>query len=67
MVKRSEIGDLGGGSLEHPRQWLGTQLGPASSWECRADHSYQVHPEETQEASWGPAKEGTLTMRPRLD
>ena len=25
MVKRSEIGGLGGGSLERPRQWLGAQ------------------------------------------
>ena len=25
MVKRGEIGGFGGGSLEQPRQWLGTQ------------------------------------------
>ena len=25
MVKGGEIGDFGGGSLEHPRQWLGAQ------------------------------------------
>ena len=25
MVKGGEIGDFGGGWLEHPRQWLGTQ------------------------------------------
>ena len=24
-VKGSEIGDLGGGSLKHPRRWLGSQ------------------------------------------
>ena len=25
MVKGGEIGGFGGGSLEHPRQWLGAQ------------------------------------------
>ena len=25
MVKRGEIGDFGGGSLEQPRRWLGDQ------------------------------------------
>ena len=25
MVKGGDIGNLGGGSLEHPRQWLGAQ------------------------------------------
>eukprot|EP00964_Phaeocystis_antarctica_P096583 scaffold62868_cov28-Phaeocystis_antarctica.AAC.1 len=36
--------------------------GPASSWECRAAQSRQARPEEAQEASWGAAKRGTLTM-----
>eukprot|EP00964_Phaeocystis_antarctica_P145243 scaffold111252_cov63-Phaeocystis_antarctica.AAC.1 len=25
MVKRSQIGSFGGGSVEHPRHWLGAQ------------------------------------------
>ena len=31
MGKRGEIGRVGGGSLEHPRRWLGTQ-GLGAQW-----------------------------------
>ena len=39
MVKRGEIGGCGGGWLEHPRQWLGTQwLGLALGVQSRQAH-----------------------------
>ena len=46
---------FGGGSLEHPRQWLGAQwvglfLG------VRVAQSRQARPEEAQKPSWGTAK-----------
>ena len=58
MVKGGEIGGFGGGLLDHPRQWLGTQwaglsLGVPSRPERRA------RLEEAQEPSWGTAQ-GTL-------
>ena len=53
MVKGGDIGDLGGGSLEHPSWAPG---GLTSSWECRASRSCQARPEEAQESSWGAAK-----------
>ena len=40
------MGGIGGGSLEHPRQWLGAQW---ADWEPS---------EEAQEPSWGTAKGG---------
>ena len=63
-VKRSEIGDFGGGSLEPLRRWLGAQWpgwassgwtpsGWASLWEYRAAQSRQARPEEARGASWG--------------
>ena len=55
-VEGGEIGGFGGGKLEHPRQWLGAQCGPASSWECRAAQSRQARPEEAQELSWVTAQ-----------
>ena len=36
------IGGFGGGSLEHPRQWLGAQWAGLSPWECRAAQSRQA-------------------------
>ena len=45
-----------------PRGGGGAPSGWASPWECRADQSRQARPEEAQGASWGTAKEGTLTM-----
>eukprot|EP00964_Phaeocystis_antarctica_P033439 scaffold18964_cov33-Phaeocystis_antarctica.AAC.1 len=51
-VKGGEIDDLGGGWLEHPRQWLGRSL----PRERRASQSCQARPEEAQELSWGAAK-----------
>ena len=65
MVKGGDIGNLGGGSLEHPRQWLGAQwaglfLGVPSRPEPPGGA-----PEEAQEPSWGAAKAGILSMLPR--
>ena len=52
--KRGEIGDFGGGSLEHLRPWQGSRRpGP---WECRAARGRQARPEEVQESSWGTAE-----------
>ena len=54
MVKRSEIGGLGGGY----GGW--EPSGAATPWECRAAQSRQARPEEAQEPSC--AKGSTLTM-----
>ena len=44
-----------GGSLEHPRQWLGAQwVGRILG--VRVAQSRQARPEEAQEPSWGTAK-----------
>ena len=45
-----------------PRGGGGAPSGRASLWECRAAQSRQARPEEPQGASWGTAKEGTLTV-----
>ena len=52
----SAIGDLGGGWLKHPRQWLGAQWPGLLPWECRAAQSRQARLEEAQESSSGTAE-----------
>ena len=61
-VKRSEIGDFGGSSLEHLRRWPGRPVAWASLWECRAAQSRQARAKAAQGASWGTAKEDTLAV-----
>ena len=62
MVKGGEIGGFGGGSLEHPRQWLGAQWSglssPGSAAPPRAARGALC--EEAQEPSSGTAKEEAL-------
>ena len=61
-----DIGGLGGGSLEHPRPWLGAQWAGLSLWECRAAQSRQARPEEAQEPEPEPepghCREARLTV-----
>ena len=61
MVKRSEVGDLGGGSLEHLRLWLRSQW-PGLALGVPSRSERQTHTEKAQEPSWGSAKGGTLTV-----
>ena len=57
----SERHDLGGGSLEQLRPWLGCHWpGGAPREECRAALGRQARPEEAQGASCAPAK-GVIT------
>ena len=64
------IGDFGGGSLEHPGQWLarapeavaGRPEGRPLPWERQASQSCQVSPEEAREPTSGTAKGSTLSM-----
>ena len=51
IVKGSEMGDLGGGSFKHTRQWLGTQWPGVSLGVYRASQSRQARPEEAQKPS----------------
>ena len=55
MVNGGEIGDSGGGWLEHPRQWLGAEWADLYPWECRVAQSRQARPKEAQEPGWGAA------------
>ena len=57
MVKGGGIGSFGGGSLEHPRQWLAAQWLGLFLGVYRAAQSRQVRLDEAQEPSWGTAKE----------
>ena len=57
MVKGGEMGGLGGGELEHPRQWLGAQR-PGFSPERRVIQSCQARPEEARGPTSGTAKGG---------
>eukprot|EP00964_Phaeocystis_antarctica_P016631 scaffold9156_cov57-Phaeocystis_antarctica.AAC.2 len=66
MGNGGEMGGFGGGYLEHPRQWLGTQWAGLVLGVGRASQSRQARPGEAQEPSWGTAKGGALTMLPRL-
>eukprot|EP00964_Phaeocystis_antarctica_P138478 scaffold103143_cov42-Phaeocystis_antarctica.AAC.2 len=52
------MGGFGGGSLEHPRQWLGAQWMGLSPWASRAARSRtnRGSPVEAQEPSRGAAK-----------
>ena len=67
MVKGGKIGGFSGGSLEHPRQWLGAPWAGLFPWECPAAQSRQARPEEAQELSWRAAKGGTLTAPLHLE
>ena len=55
-VRGGKFGDVGGGSLEQPRPWLGSQWPGPLPWECRAAQSNQARVEEAQGASWGTSK-----------
>ena len=62
MVKGREIGGLGGGWFEHPRQWLGAQRAGLAPWERRAVQSRLVRPGDVPVPSLGPAKGGHLAL-----
>ena len=66
MVEGVGIGGFGGGSLEHPRQWLGAQWAGLFLG-VHAAQNRQMRPEEAQVPSWGTAKGCALTMRPCSD
>ena len=58
MVRRSEMSDFGGGSLEHPRAMAGVPvagLQPGSAELPRATR--RARTEEVQGPSWGAAQE----------
>ena len=57
MVKGGGIDSFGGGSLEHPRQWLAAQWLGLFLGVYRAAQSRQVRLDEAQEPSWDTAKE----------
>ena len=59
MVTRRWIGDFGGGSLEHPRQWVGAWARPFPLW-AEPLKPRQARPGEAQELNQGNAKAGTL-------
>ena len=59
MVNGGGIGGFGGGSLEHPRRYLGARWAGISPWECITDRSFKARPEEAQELSPGTAKKGS--------
>jgi len=65
MVKRSEIGELGGAWLQDQGRSVGSEVIGCSSRVRRAAPSLQVQPDEPTEASRGAAKTATLTMRRR--
>jgi hypothetical protein len=50
------VGGFGGGSLEHPRQWLGIRWRGLSPWECQAAPSRQACPAAVRGACWGAAQ-----------
>ena len=52
-AKGSGIGNFGGGWLEQPRQWLGTQWpGHSVAWECRAAQSRLTRPARRRWRVW---------------
>eukprot|EP00964_Phaeocystis_antarctica_P100124 scaffold65821_cov25-Phaeocystis_antarctica.AAC.1 len=57
-LKASEVGDVGGGALEHPRHKLGAPWPGRFAWECQAAQSDQARPEEAHAQSSGGAKGG---------
>eukprot|EP00964_Phaeocystis_antarctica_P014572 scaffold8043_cov61-Phaeocystis_antarctica.AAC.6 len=60
MVQGGDIGGVGRGRLEDPRQWQSARWAGLSPWEYalrpEPPESHQARPEEAQEARWGPAK-----------
>eukprot|EP00964_Phaeocystis_antarctica_P063357 scaffold38022_cov48-Phaeocystis_antarctica.AAC.3 len=52
MVKGGDIGDFGGGSLEHPKQWLCAQWAGLALGVPSCAQSHEARPEEVQEPSW---------------
>ena len=57
MVKGGGIGGFGGGWLEHPKPWLGTQWPGLSLRMSRAARSRQARPEEAREPTSGTPKQ----------
>ena len=61
MTNGGEIGGCGGGSLEHPRQWLGAQwAAPSTPGSAATAQGRQARPEK--EGEQGRWQGGTLTM-----